>query len=184
MYLEITSTFSRLGSTIENPYLKLSQGPAHFQLTQDKPQLGVETQLGELEVDGTRAQADIGIYTALEIGNQYYQKYWDHGISAIGEMAADGDYLAMIERGHTIPQLSKAKSVPKEKEINIHFKRGAQINYIPGGVTFYPQPGRVTLATQPYRPEKTYQPGHVSFYLLQKGGVQIEVRGSRLDTAV
>lgn len=182
MYLEITNTFSRLGSTIEYPYLKLSQGLASFQLNQEKPELKIETHQGQLVVDGRVAQEDIGIYTPLEIGNRHYQKYWEHGLTAIGEMAADGDYLAMIERGHTIPHLVKERSTPAEKEINIHFKRGAQIMYTPGGVTFTPQLGRLSLVTKPYSPEKTFRPGQVSFYHLQRGGVQIQVRGERLDT--
>lgn len=184
MDIAIDITFSKLGVNSTKPYLKLSQGLAPFQLTQEGPFVDIEIDQGELRVDGTVTREDIGIYSALKIGTTHYQKYWEHGLLAIGQMAADGDYLAMIERGHTIPDLVFEKSKPQEREVNIHFKRGPSIDFRPGGVTFHPIPGDLNLHTKPYQLKQTYEPGKVSSYLIQKGSVEIRYTGKRLDIAL
>lgn len=184
MELEITHTFGQIGVRSQRAYLKLSQGLASLDISQKITQVEVEAPLGELKIDSTVHLEDIGIYSSLAMGPRYYQKSWDHGYEAIGEMAADGDFLAMIERGHTIIDSVERKTAPPLKEAHIGFKRGAEIEYTFRGVRLYPKQGGMTLHSRPFYPEKTYHPGDVSVYLIQKGKVDIDVRGRRMDTAV
>lgn len=184
MELRIKNTFAQLGIDTKPAYLMISQGKTSLNVSKDEGHLGLRAKLGTLKVDGTLSREDIGLYTPMGIGHHYYGSYWDHGLKAIGEMAQDGDYLAMIERGHTISELVKRKTAPLIKEVQIAFRRGAEIEYEPGGVSFDPKVGKVMIDVKPFRPQKTYYPGSISTYLLEKGGVQIQVKGSRLDTVV
>lgn len=184
MDLEITNTFGQIGLNIDRAYLKLSQGVASLDISQETTHVGVETQLGNLTIDHKASLEDIGIYSALAIGPHYYEQYFNHGLESIGEMAADGDFMAMIERGHTVIDSIENKTAPSFQEVNIMYRRGAEIEYEPGGVRFGLQQGGVRLLSQPFPIEKTYQPGGVTAYMIQKGEVDIIYRGRKMDIGV
>ncbi len=185
MDLEISYTFGQVGLRTNWPHLKLSQGLGSLKISREDTLLEVEASMGRLEVDGTYSREDIGLYKQPNAFEEHYcQKYFNHGLEAIGEIAADGDYIAMIERGHTIPEYIKRKTAPSEKEIDIKYKRGAEIEYAPSLVKFHPQLGRLDIESTPFKPEKTFKPGEISVYLVEKGNAEINFRGEKMDIVV
>lgn len=185
MDLEISHTFGQVGLRTNWPYLKISQGIGSLQISREDTLLEVETSLGRLEVDGTSTWEDIGLYKQPNAFEEHYcQKYFNHGLEAIGEIAADGDYIAMIERGHTIPEYIERKTAPSEKEIDIKYKRGAEIEYTPSLVQFHSQLGRLDIKSGSFKPEKTFKPGGISVYLVEEGNVEINYRGEKMDIVV
>ncbi len=181
MQLEIDFQRGILGLEIEAPRFQLSQGPASFQIRQSRAQLEIDSDLGSFRVESKDHYEDIGLYKPPALGEKAFHDSRQESLEAIASIARDGDYLASIEDGNTISSLYWMKSFEGDVEVNLGYKRGAEVEFLPGQLEMDYSRGELDLNTSPYQGEGSFEWGRVRAYLMQKPELEISLPGRNFD---
>jgi hypothetical protein len=182
--LSISQQNARLGFDIKPGKLEMVQKPADLQIVQKPAVMDIDAGPGQLSIDGSAARAALGHKTTLEMVTNIAQQARQVALDVIGQIAAEGDQLAQIEKGTTVIDI-----------IQQHMDMGPMPIEDSGpfsnhnvDVTYTPHPTKISwtvnlpqISVTPNLPQINYTPGSVAIYLQQRNGVQIDVKGKYLN---
>lgn len=183
--LNISQQFARHGFDILKASVEMRAPLPEVSLRQPAASHTIDQGAGELIIDGEEARAALGIKTNMRLVTDMAQQGKQIALQVIGEIAAEGDQLAMIEKKVTIGQVAHQKwnAGPMPIEDTGPFSYDpVHIDYIPHETTIewnvHPN-AEVEFTPQPF--EYHYTPGGVDMYLSQKNWLSIDVKGQHLN---
>ncbi len=174
LQIRIDQQFAQIGLDIQKPFLGLKTTLPKIELDIQKPELNIHSPDPKIYIDQKACFADMDRKTPDLFGADNAQYARNEGFEAIGEIAAEGDLLAQIEKGATIEEVA-GHAMDKELDFNVTTipKQTPKIEFDTRPVEIDVNRGRVDLQLQGGRVENLFEWGKVNAYLEQKNYLNI-----------
>lgn len=182
--IRITQQYGRIGLDIKEPRLNLEIAKPQLEMSTRKPQLNIHREPPKIEIDQSACFADMNRRTISQFGRYLFDMAYNMVLQAVQEAAEEGDYLAGIENGNSIPALAHQKMYSDMVDYNVGLvpEHKPEIRFITTPVQYEFIPGEVTYRAIPGNVKGELDRGEVEVYVAQKPFVQIEYTGRHLDT--
>lgn len=181
--IRITQQFGRIGLEIKHPRLNLEIAEPRLEMNTRKPRLNIHSERPKIEIDQSACFADMSKRNVSRFGRYLFDMAYSMVLEAVRETAEEGDYLAGIENGNSIPVLAHQKMYSDMVDYNVGLvpEHKPEIRFITTPVQYEFIPGDVTYRAVPGYVKGELDWGKVEVYMVQKPFVQIDYVGKRLD---
>ncbi|MCZ8514874.1 DUF6470 family protein [Paenibacillus filicis] len=175
-HIQIRQQYGQLGIDAELGKLDIKQPQATFEITTERPKLDIHAEQGVLYVDSSKAWDALGHGPALETMSKIYSRAHEVAMQGIARIVEEGNRLAAIhEGGNAIAEIAKEKGA---EFFEFEFMGDASVNnvdmhYVPGKLDIQVHEGKVNINTYPNPPEINYTRGKLDFYMMQYPKVEI-----------
>ncbi|OES46183.1 hypothetical protein BA724_15795 [Domibacillus iocasae] len=157
--------------------LSIQQPDASVDLRQPKADMSIQTTPGQLRIDQSQAFADAGRKDVFQLTRETAAKARQKALEGTGRRAMEGRELADIHKvDNAIQQQAKRKSA-RNFETGLTWipsYGSVKIDYQVGDVVINVQTHQVENNTRANKPVINYQPGDVSFQLIQSPFVRFQ----------
>ncbi|MDQ0206764.1 DUF6470 family protein [Alkalicoccobacillus murimartini] len=178
--LHIQSADAKLGTQSLRPPMKIDQGLAELSIVKTgTDQLSISQEAATLYIDQSKAFAEANLKKASQLSSDWAAKAKATAHEYVANKAEEGNQLAKIERGVTIPQLIKQKSSPPPPASNVQFMPRSidrvRIHVERGGLSIQAPDAKVSVHVNS-RPTNIEIPRwEVNHQLIQKPSISFSV---------
>ena len=185
LQLRIDQQYAKIGLDIKEPFLNLKTTLPAVELAIKEPQLKMESKRPVIHIDQTKCFADAGRRKPLDFAWYCADLARSDVAAAVDRIVSDGNYLAGIENGNSIPELAAA-SMDESIDFNVTFipKQRPDIWFDLYPVNIDLDRGTVDLQLHRGEFDSNLQRGQVNAYLRQKNYININWEESRLNQVV
>jgi len=182
LHIEIDYRLGQLGMDARIHPVTIIQHQAEFTMKRVPPELDIHTDFPQVEIDYEKCYESMGCKDPLTAQKDITRQGIRDYLEAIGKMAEEGDYLAEIEKGHTIADIGEMVW-PEPAQYNVALIPSVppEISFNMGGIRIEYKPGDITYRAVPRRPEVDVARPKVDFYIAQKPYIKMNVVNDEND---
>ncbi len=183
MGLEISSAFGRIALQHSPAQLQIQNGQTSVSIHQVPAEVAIEADPVRVEIDLTKAYADMGLRTSSAFLRQNADAGWQESLKGIARQAQLGDRMAEAAgRGQNLlAQLGK-EALASAHEVNVGVvpKHRPEISFS-GGLKVEATQPEIDVSAKTTPPRIRYTPGTVDVNVSPKPAIEIEFVGGILD---
>ncbi|NLM96926.1 MAG: hypothetical protein GX175_04840 [Halanaerobiaceae bacterium] len=179
--IRIEQQHALIGLDIKKPDLKTIQGKPLLQIKREMGKLDIETDHVEINVDNYPSYYDLGYRKPADISKDIAGKGREVYLEYVKRTSINGDRLMRIEENTTISDIAVDETFSGEKEVNLAWIRGPEIDVIKAELSMEYTPGRIIFYSQLAQTRVDLDWGKVNVYLKQYPHIDIQVIGGELN---
>ncbi len=185
-YLELSSTYAKIGLNIQRPPMTIRQPSADMEIRQTHAEnIQITAENGTLTIDQSEAFASIDHLPPLQRANKFYAKSIPKAHEFIAKMRQEGDRLMKIENGgNPIAEIAGEESKLIDHEVDLRLAPkplSVKIHYEPGEYRVDVKPDRIDINVQKNDPQITIPKWQTEVYVRQKNSLTIRAVGLYVD---
>lgn len=187
MDIRITQTQAKIGVETQNASINISNnGKTDFTISHTEPQIQMRSRQPQILIDQTKAREDEGFKGIATFAAENASRGRQAALQYIGKTAREGDSFAKLQNGGKpmIQAIKQDAYESHEYDVGLVPSHNPEFNLKRGEVAVQVIEGDVQTQYNNVPIETRYSPGKVSYYMLQKGGVNVQYIGSNVDTKV
>lgn len=179
--LKIEQQFARISLEIKKPDLKVEQGKAHLQMKKKMADLIIRADNVEINVDNYPSNYDLGYKNTMDLGREIAGKGREVYLQYVKRSSNNGDRLMRIEGNTSISDIAVEENFSEEKELNLKWKRGPEIDVKKAKLEIDYKPGKMVFSSQLGQTNVDLNWGKVNISLRQYPYIDIQVIGGELN---
>lgn len=191
--LRINKSLGQIGINKTKGYFKINKEPPDIEIdygTDKKrkvlPDIKIDNPEADFKIDQSKCREDYGYYRVNSLIKHIKNKNIKKTVQSIKEIAREGDYLAGIEKNHKISEVAKKELDENKKQFRVGLvpesKPEISVKTYSTKVDIEDNKMRIDSNFSP--PSVDYKPTKVDIYMKEKGYLEMEVIGAKVDISV
>ncbi|SDL67693.1 DUF6470 family protein [Halarsenatibacter silvermanii] len=182
--IQINQQSGQLGIDIQPHQLEIEGRLDRLEITSDSPQVQLESQSININIDMTEMRQDMGIYNFSDRMQMRVQESFEVALEAIGRYGEIGDRL-MDFQNNDIADIAFEEMLDDDVRVEVEYLSPPEFQVEGPELELNLDPAQYEAVSEGEgrlnRPEYRFEPGSINIYLRQEPGMEIIPPGSEVD---